>query len=127
MLEHYIEASDYLKTQNSKHNMRLAAWYEEASPELRREVEMARQCMREGWIPKNPANSGSKLPASVKPGLGGQGAGANKVRPGAARSTPGQEKASLNKFSESLVCRACQGRGRRVKECLARANNYLEY
>ena len=116
----WVEASDYLMTQNSKHNMRLAAWYEEASPELRREVEMDKQCMREGWIPKTPANYSSKLPASVKPGLGGQGAGANKVGPGAARSTLGQEKASFNKFLESLVCHACQGRGHRVKECPSR-------
>ena len=116
----WVEASEYLMTQSSKHNMRLAAWYEEASPELRREVEMDKQCMREGWIPKHSASSGSKLPASAKPGPGGQGAGANKLGPGAARSTPGHEKASFNKFLESLVCHACQGRGHRVKECPSR-------
>ena len=116
----WVEASEYLQRQNRELTMKLAEWYQLAPPEFKREVEMDKQCMREGWILKNPANSSFKTLPNTMPGAGGKGAETNKMVPGVARNAPDREKTKFNKFLEILVCHLCKGKGHRAKECPSR-------
>ena len=116
----WVEASEYLQRQNRRLTMKLAEWYQLAPPEFKREVEMDKQCMREGWILKNPVNTGFKSLPPGRQGLSGKGAEGNKAVPGGPRNHQGQEKPNFIKFLETLVCHQCQGRGHRAKECPSR-------
>lgn len=116
----WVEASEYLQRQNRRLTMKLAEWYQLAPPEFKREVEMDKQCMREGWILKNPVNTNFKSLPPGRQGLSGKGAEANRGVPAVARNQQGQEKPNFNKFLETLVCHQCQGRGHRVKDCPSR-------
>ena len=116
----WVEASEYLQRQNRRLTMRLAEWYQLAPPEFKREVEMDKQCMREGWILKNPANTSFRSPTTGKQGPGGKGADTIKEVLGVSPGQQGQDKTNFNKFSETLVCQQCQGKGHRAKECPSR-------
>ena len=116
----WVEASEYLQRQNRRLTMKLAERYQLAPPEFKREVEMDKQCMREGWILKNPVNTGFKSLPPGRQGPSGKGAEANKGLPGGARNHQEQERTNFNKFLETLVCHQCQGQGHRVKDCPSR-------
>ena len=116
----WVQASQYLLEQNRSQTMQLTQWYQLAPLRFKREVEMNKQYVREGWILKNPVNPDHKPHAGVKTGPAGQGVGTNKLVPKVVRSTPRQEKPNFNKFLESLVCHSCKGKGHRAKECPSR-------
>ena len=61
----WVEASEYMLSENRKAASELAEWYQLAPPEFKREVETGKHCLREGWIIKNQPSLCSKLQVEV--------------------------------------------------------------
>ena len=116
----WVEASQYLERRNRQLSLKLAEWYQLAPPEFKREVEMDRQCQREGWMLRNLISSTTKPFPSRRLGQAGKGAEANKGTQAATRNSAEVENTNFYKLREALVCHQCQGKGHRAKECPSR-------
>ena len=113
----WVEASEFMLNEDRTLTSELAEWYQLAPPEFKREVETDKQCVREGWILKNPTSLPKLENPEVVPKPAGRANGTSRLVPEATRGSFNKDKPSFNQFLDSLMCHSCNGKGHRAKEC----------